>query len=100
MNEDTLRASAQRSRAMRQWAEGPGGLYEVFAAVKAIYFDEISRSDPKDTAFREGAYHRIKALEDIRKSMVAVITEGAGSEKILEELSRKAERTKKVVKHA
>ena len=84
---------------MRQWAAGKGGLYEVFAAVRSVYFDEIAKSDPKDTAFREGAYHRIKALEDIRKAMVAVITEGAGSEKIIEELSRKAER-KKGVKYA
>lgn len=91
-DEDRLRQRMTRAARMQEWAEGDGGLFEVFAAVETQYVAELVESDPTDTAVREAIYHRIRAFRDVRTVMEAAIRDGHGAEKIFENLKRKAER--------
>jgi hypothetical protein len=80
---------------MREWAHGDDGLFKVFDAVCNNYLKEIALSAPGETDIREQTYHRIRALADIRRVMEVVITEGSNAEKMLTDLSRKAEKMQK-----
>ena len=69
-------AKIARANAMRQWAEGDGGLFEVFTAVEGQYIEEWRESDLEDVNAREAAWHRLKALGDLRMICEAVIQDG------------------------
>lgn len=92
IDEDKERAKAARGLRFREWCEGPDGLFAVLDEVRARYLAEIANSAPSETEFREGAYHRIRALQDISERMQVAISAGMGSSKILAELTRKNER--------
>jgi hypothetical protein len=69
-------AKIARANAMRQWAEGDGGLFEVFSAIEGQYIEEWRQSDLEDVPAREAAWHRLRALGDLRMMCEAVIQEG------------------------
>lgn len=89
MSEAKLRAAMARGQRMRELAEGEGGLFEVFAAVKDTYVSELIETDPTDTAEREAIYHRIKALGDIKTTMELVIAEGNGAAQMIDKLTKR-----------
>lgn len=95
-DEDLLRRRMARGSTMREWAEGPEGLFEVMAAVKANYLAGIVDSEPGETRLREDTYHRLRALEDIRRAMQVVITDGYAAEKLREAMNLKAEKKQHV----
>lgn len=88
MNDEKLRASAERGRRFREWCEGDDGLFEVFAAVERNYLASLVGTDIDDTATRERIYHRVSALRDLKRVMQAAITDGASSVAIIEKLTR------------
>lgn len=65
-----------KANAMRQWAEGDGGLFEAFDAVEADYFDLWSNSTVEDYSKRESLWHRLHALRDLRRRCQIIINEG------------------------
>lgn len=92
MSDDALRATAARGHQMRQIAEGPDGLFETLTKVRAAYLEVIVESKPDDQAGREALYHRLKAHDDIVKVMADVIREGWNATKMIEAMSKKAEK--------
>ena len=50
MSDDTLRMTITRANDMRSWAQGKGGLFEVFDAIHNNYVAEITDSDPTEPA--------------------------------------------------
>ena len=90
--DDDLRRSMARGAAFREWCEGADGLYAVISAVRADYLRTIEESDPAEAQLREDAYHRIRALADIRRSMEVVITAGSGAREMINALTRKQEK--------
>lgn len=89
MNDERLRASAERGRRFREWCHGEDGLFEVFAAVERNYLKSLADTELNDQDTRERIYHRVCALRDLRKTMEAVIADGASAAAILEALSKK-----------
>ena len=94
MNEDNLRAAAERGRQFRSWCEGPGGLYAIFAAVERDYLETLIASDIADHPLREKTYQRVAALRDIRKVLQAAITEGASAAATINHMTKLAEKKK------
>lgn len=87
MNDDATRATAERGRRFREWCEGKGGLYEVFAAVERNYSETLFTAPIEDAALREKICHRVAALRDIRLVMETAITAGKGAEAIIKAAS-------------
>jgi hypothetical protein len=83
-----LRESIERARQFSHWAESKDGLFDVFRAVRSNYLEELVASDATDRDLRDACYHRIKALDDISRVMIAVIAEGKGAEAQIEALTR------------
>lgn len=101
MNDETLRRKSARAVALKTWAHGDGGLFQIFDAVRGTYLREIAESAPAESAFREIAYQRIQALADLRKAMEAVVADGAGADHMLAALAKQTERKlRKVKSHA
>lgn len=73
-------AKIERARQLREWAEGPNGLFEIMLAVKRNYEREWTESDITDTTLREAIYHRLRALNDVRTAMEVVLADGRGAE--------------------
>lgn len=73
---------------MKEWADGPDGLFSIFDAVECNYFKTFLASDIEDNGLREKVYHRINALKDLRKAMELVIAEGRAADAIIEKLSK------------
>ena len=94
MSEDSLRAAAERGRQFRNWCEGDGGLYEIFAAVERDYIETLITSDIADHPLREKTYQRIAALRDIKRVLQAAIVEGASSAATINHLSKLSEKKK------
>lgn len=92
MNADDLRAAQTRAVQMRQLAEAPGGLFEIMDQVRTAYLETIADSRPEDGAGREAIYHRIKAHDEIVKVMRDVIREGANAAKMIDALTKQAEK--------
>jgi hypothetical protein len=88
LSEDKLRAEAERGRRMKEWAEGSGGLFEVFSAVEKDYLNTLLGSDIADIALREKIYHRVAALRDLRKVMETVIIAGRGASAQIEQMAK------------
>lgn len=101
MNDEKLRASAERGRRFREWCEGDDGLYRVFDAVERNYLASLVGTDIDDQSTRERIYHRVVALRDIRRAMETVIADGKSSTAIIEKLTRmqhkRASRKQKVL---
>lgn len=98
MNDEELRRSSARAVALKAWAYGDGGLFQIFDAVRGTYLREIAESAPAEGAFREAAYQRVRALADLRTAMEAVIAAGSGADHMLAELAKQADRKSKKVK--
>lgn len=94
MNEDNLRAAAERGRQFRHWCESEGGLYEIFAAVERDYLETLITSDIADHPLREKTYQRVAVLRDIKRVLTAAITEGASAAATINHLSKLAEKKK------
>ena len=92
MNEEQDRRRIATANAMREWAMGDEGLFAVFDAVRADYLATIALTEPTEREFREAIYHRVKALADIRRTMEAVIADGAGKQKFIEALMRRQQK--------
>lgn len=86
--EDALAAQKDRALRLSEWAHGPGGLFEIFAAVEKNYVETLLRSDIEDGALREKAYHRVNALRDVKRTMDTMLAEGAGADAIIMKMSR------------
>lgn len=86
-SEQQLRATAERGRRMKEFAEGEDGLFVIFAAVEKNYVESLIGTPVDDKAIREGVYHRINALRDVRRTMELAIAEGNGASKAIEKLS-------------
>jgi hypothetical protein len=95
---DKLNAAVTRGLRMAELARSEGGLFDVFTAVRANYLSEIANSEPHETVFREKAYHRVKALDDIVRVMTAVIDAGHGAEAQIRNLINIDERRRKAKK--
>ncbi len=83
-------AKVARAHAMRHWAEGDGGLFEVFAAIEAQYIQEWMETEPEDSAAREAAYHRVNVVRDIHRACELVIQDGKDATEILNHLNKRA----------
>lgn len=77
---------------MKEWADGEDGLFAMFDQVRTAYLTTIADSKPAESAEREQIYYRMRALADLRKAMESVIGKGMNASKIIEELTRKAEK--------
>lgn len=64
-------------------------LFEAFDAIERNYLETMLRSDPTEAALRDGIYHRVNALRDVRKTMELVIAEGQGAEAMIAKLSKR-----------
>lgn len=91
-NEDELRAKIDRAARMKEFAEGPEGLFEIFDKVRLAYLETIADSRPEDTKGREAMYHRLKAHDDITGTLRKVIAEGASAAVMLNALRKKQEK--------
>lgn len=105
MNSDKLREAQARAIRMKEWADGPDGLFAVFKAVESNYTQTLLASDISDADLREKSYHRINALRDVRRVMEIIIAEGNGASAMLDKIMKadeaKAARKKRTaVKYA
>lgn len=64
-------------------------LFETFDAVERNYLETMLRSDPTEAALRDGIYHRVNALRDVRKTMELVITKNKKTKTIIAKLSKR-----------
>lgn len=85
-NQDLMRQTAERGRRMEELS---ALLFETFDAVERNYLETMLRSDPTEAALRDGIYHRVNALRDVRKTMELVIAEGQGAEAMIAKLSKR-----------
>ena len=88
MNDEHLRAKAERGRRFSEWCHGDDGLFAVFAAVERNYLNSLMNTDIDDQSTRERIYHRVAALRDLRRAMEAVIADGKSAAAIVEKLTR------------
>lgn len=85
-NQDLMRQAADRGRRMGELSDL---LFEAFDAIERNYLETMLRSDPTEAALRDGIYHRVNALRDVRKTMELVIAEGQGAEAMIAKLSKR-----------
>ncbi|MEM8971749.1 MAG: hypothetical protein AAGD43_06800 [Pseudomonadota bacterium] len=90
---DVAQQKIARANAMKHWAEGSGGLFEVFDAIEQTYLTELVESVPEDSAAREAAYHRVRAVRDIRLACETVIQAGKDAHAIVQ--AHEAQRQKR-----
>ena len=87
MSDELMRAKARAAR-MKEFAEGDGGLFEVFKAVEASYLDTWMNAEVENTDLREKVWHRVCALRDLRKAMEGAIAKGATADAIIAKMAQ------------
>jgi hypothetical protein len=88
MNDDKLRQAQARAIRMKEWADGPDGLFAVFKAVESNYTATLLATDITDSETREKTYHRINALRDVKRVMELVVSEGNGAAAIIDKIMK------------
>jgi CRISPR/Cas system-associated protein Csm6 len=88
LNDEKLRQAQARAIRMKEWADGPDGLFAVFKAVEGNYTQTLLSTDITDSETREKTYHRINALRDVKRVMEIVIAEGNGASALLDKLMK------------
>lgn len=74
---------------MREWAEGPDGLFAIIDAIDGRYWLELKAltTTPEE---KDEILARAKALADIRRVMKAALAEGTGAQALIEKLSKRS----------
>lgn len=67
----------ERARRLKEWADGPDGLFDLLGRLEQAYMAECFKTEPAESERRTAYYYSVKALRDLRSVLSTVIANGA-----------------------